>query len=1202
MRLLALSGQRSAALVQYEACRRALQDELDVQPEEETVKLYERIRDGDLAPAAAPSIAAQLPVEKPSPADSHAPPTAGRVQRAETSLQGERRVVTALHIHISGRTVQETSIDAELRAEMMHYVSQILEREIGRYGGEIDRYGQKERAALFGASVAHEDDPERAVLAALDVREAGQGYATELLEREGIVLSLRAGVHTGEVIVARADDDEVQYWEVSAMAGARALAVRTDRAESVSIRVSEETYRLVAPLFEWERAGESAVTDSKVPAYRPLAHRGLPDKGRGIEGLGSPLVGRTVENQTLEDAMARLGNGLGGIVTVVGEVGIGKSRLVAEARQRSVPSSRPPQWVEGRCLSYATGTAYHLWQSMLRDWLDTAHNAAHNAAHKTAPDAPPAAVRDVLKGRVQALCPEDDDDVYPYLAQMMALPLSEEAASKVCGLGAEGLQFVTFHAVETLLERAAAEHPLVVICEDLHWADPTSLALLEHLLPLVDRVPLLCICVLRPERKHGCWRIKEAAAREYSHCYTDLWLRPLGADESATLVSNLLQAEALPPELRESILERAEGNPFYVEEILRSLIDEGSLFRDPTSGRWQVTGDGLDVRLPSTLHGVIAARIDRLPGEARRVLQWASVIGRSFFYPFLSAIVQDAPFLTDAGENRAALDARLLALQRAQLIRERARLPVREYVFKHVLTQEAAYDGLLRRERRAIHRRVAEALEQLYPERIEEQLGLLAYHWEQAGETGPAVEYLRRAGAQAAAQHANDEALGYLNRALALTPEDALDVRTILLLAREGVYDVQGAREAQRQDLAALKELAAALGDGVRRAEIAYRKAQYAYAISDCPASIAAAQQAVTLAQAAGDVARETAAHLQWGITLRRMNDHAAAALRLERALALARRISLRDIEADTLRALGFVRGFQGQYAVAKTYMQQALDLCRQTANVEAEGRVLANLGMWHIAMGDYVTARSQGEQALRIFDKFGFRWGQGEALFCLGFSSFCLGDYAQARSFLEQELETGRETRNPSRESRALADLGLLAHCQGDHKRAQAYSQQGLAVAQGCGNQWYQAFALIVLGHALTGLAQYGKAIDCYQRALTLYREMRLLHYSLDVRAGLARIVLARGEHAKAVTYIQQILDHRRTYPKLEYLWEPLRAYLTCYQVLHAVDDPRAEEVLEAAYRLLQERAGTIKDEGLRRSYLENVPYHREIVALWKK
>jgi predicted ATPase/DNA-binding SARP family transcriptional activator len=1193
MRLLALNGQRSAALVQYEACCRALRDELDVEPGVETVRLYERIRDGELTPGTAPSTPSSLSTG--DPALSHA------ATRKATRQQRERRTVTALAALVVISTTQGDPIDVETRVEVVGHVCRVLSHEIEGYGGEVDRYRDDGLVALFGASVAHEDDPERAVLAALGIEQALQRDATGLVQGP-VALSLRVGIHTGEVIAAPIGN-RAQYWDASATNPALTLAAEgAPSAEiPVTIWVAEETWSLVAALFEWERVDG---TGSVPTAYRPLERRLIQGKGRGVEGLTSPLVGREVEFQALRAAVTRLQSGVGGIMTLVGEAGIGKSRLMAEVKRAALQPSLPLEpanlkWIEGRCLSYATNVAYQLWLDVLRTFL---------MEMNVPPDALPTAVRDALRKQVRLLCPGCADEVYPYLGRMLALPLEEETEAVVRRLDAESLQFVTFRAVETLLERAATQYPLVVVCEDLHWADPTSLALLGRLLPLVDRARLLFVCLFRPEIERGCWALRGAAIQNYPHCHTDLWLKPLTTTESAALIGNLLHVDDTPRALRTRILERAEGNPFYVEEILRALIADGTLVHDDVCGHWDAARAASDLPIPDTLHGVIAARIDRLSGEAKHVLQVASVIGRIFSYPVLAAVVRVSPLPVEEGLRPSAiggvraLDAQLLTLQRAQLIHERARLPTREYAFKHVLTQEATYGGLLKRERRAIHRRVAKALEQIYPEHIEEQLGLLAYHWEQAGEAREAVEYLRRASAQAVAQYANDEAIGYLSRAIELTPKDDLDRRYVLLLAREGVYNVQGARKAQHQDLAALEALAEALGDDERRAQVALCKAQYAYVVSDCATSIAAAQQAVALAQAAGDVARETAAHLQWGITLRRMNDHAAAALRLERALVLARRALLHDLEADALRALGFVRGFQGEWTLAETYLQQALALCRQAADVETEGRVLVHLGMGHAVEGDYVMARSYSKEALRISEKIGFRWGQGEAIWCLGYISLCLGDYARAESLLVRGLEIGRETRNPGRESRTLADLGLIAHCRGDHEGAQAYSRRGLAVAERCGNQWYQAYALTVLGHALAGLERYAEGVDVYRRALTLYRNMRLPNCSFDVLAGLARSSLVRGEHAEALDYVQGILRYIRLHPNLQQIWEPLRVCLTCYDVLREVDDSRSEEVLEEAYRLLQERAGTIKDERLRRSYLKNIPHHREIIALWKK
>jgi predicted ATPase len=260
----------------------------------------------------------------------------------------------------------------------------------------------------------------------------------------------------------------------------------------------------------------------------------------------------------------RLQAGVGGIVTLVGEAGIGKSRLVAEARKRTLAKVRKPsqgwssvQWVEGRCLSYGTSIAYLLWLDVLRALLEVS------------PEDTPVAVRDTLRQWVQALrlssgqalCPDRFEGVYPYLGRLMSLPLEAEEEAIVRDLEGEQLKAGTFRAVETLIEYAASDRPLVLVCEDLHWADPTSVELLERLLALTDRAPLLFLCVFRPQREHGCWRIKETAARLYRHRHTDLWLDPLTAVESETLVGNLLRVEALPQELRGRILSHAEGNP-----------------------------------------------------------------------------------------------------------------------------------------------------------------------------------------------------------------------------------------------------------------------------------------------------------------------------------------------------------------------------------------------------------------------------------------------------------------------------------------------------------------------------------------------------------------------------------------------------------------------------------------------------------------
>ena len=259
-------------------------------------------------------------------------------------------------------------------------------------------------------------------------------------------------------------------------------------------------------------------------------------------------------------------------------------------------------------------------------WMDMLHGLLGISVED-----PRGEVREALRSWVQGLCPDHFDEVYPYLGRMMSLPL-EEVEERLGGLEPEGLKVLTFRAVERVLETATSEGPVVLVCEDLHWADASSLELVQHLLDLADRASLLLVCAFRPYREHGCWGIRETAARLYPHRHTGLFLDPLSAADSEILVGNLLEVEALPRPLRAHILEHAEGNPFYVEEVIRSLIDSGVVIYDEMTDQWHATQRVEDIAIPDTLQGVLMARIDRLEEKARRVLQLASVIGRIFLY------------------------------------------------------------------------------------------------------------------------------------------------------------------------------------------------------------------------------------------------------------------------------------------------------------------------------------------------------------------------------------------------------------------------------------------------------------------------------------------------------------------------------------------------------------------------------------------
>jgi len=710
---------------------------------------------------------------------------AERLLAARGQVSRERRTVTMLFCDVKGSTAMAEALDPEDVMEIMDGAFDVLIEPVYRYEGTLARLMGDAILAFFGAPIAHEDDAERACRAALDIVAGAQDYAERLERERGVQgFNVRVGIHTGLVVVGEVGSDlRVEY---TAMGDAVNLAARLESAaEPGTVLVSEETHKLVSRLFGAAALGLLEVKGKSEPVvvYRVLAAREVPGKVRGIPGLESPLVGRESECEALTVALEGLQTGVGGIVTVVGEAGIGKSRLLAEVRRGA--ATAPLRWVEGRCLSYGGSIAYLLWLEVLRGFLGV-----------TAEDAP-GDVGAALRGQVEALCPDRFEEVYPYLAAMMSVPLEMEVEARLSQLDGQELRAGTFRAVERLLASVANQGPLVLVGEDLHWADPTSIQLLEKLLPLTERAALLIVCVFRPERECGAWRLGETAARDYGQRHTGLWLEPLSADESERLVGNLLWTEQLHEELKGRILERAEGNPFYLEEVLRSLIDEGAIAQEEATGHWLATRDVADIAIPETLQGVLLARIDRLQEETKRVLQMAAVIGRLFLYRVLAAI---------ASEERD-LDGQLLTLQQEEMIRERARLPELEYIFKHELTREAAYNGLLRKQRRVSHQQVAQALERLYPDRLEEQLGLLAYHWERAGDAEKATEYLLRAGDQARLAYAHEEAVDYYRRALALLEETeaydrAAQTQMKLGLTYDSAFDFVRSRQAYEDGFA----------------------------------------------------------------------------------------------------------------------------------------------------------------------------------------------------------------------------------------------------------------------------------------------------------------------------------------------------------------------------------------------------------------
>jgi len=659
-----------------------------------------------------------------------------KLRIVHTEIEGERKPVTIVFTDIVGSTAIAEKLDPEVWKEIVAGAHRRVGEAVYRYEGTIAQLLGDGVLAFFGAPITHEDDPIRAARAAMDIQESVRAYAQELGSTVDD-FQMRIGINTGTVVIGEIGTD--MHVEYLAIGDAVNVAARLQSAaEPGKVVVSEPCAKLVSAAFELKDLGEISLKGKAQPlqAFELISMKAEPETGRGLAGLPTPHVGRAQEVEKLQSSLLSLCDGHGQIVTVMGDAGIGKTRLLEEVKaitciaegDNKATSISPAsiRWLEGRALSYGGSLSYWTITQLLLADLGLSDGA------------PQVEIIVALRRRVKELFGEEKtDEVLPYLAHLLGLKGEEEVEEQIQSLDGETLKKRTLKSVSDYIGQVSAERPTVLVLEDLHWSDPSSLEAIAHLLPLTDRVPLMILMLMRIDRDHGSWGIKFKAETDFPHRSTEIHLHRLSTDDSSSLLEQLLGKTKLPEDIWRTIMERSEGNPFYLEEVIRHLMEQDLIVQDEEG--WRATAALEAMSIPDTLQGVLLARIDRLEEDVRRTLQMASVIGQSFLYRILEMI----------SEAEMHLDTHLSQLQRVDLVREKTRLPELEYIFKHALTQEAAYNSLLHERRKVFHLKVGEALEELFPDRVDEFSGLMAYHFEAAEAKDKAVDYLQRAGDQA---------------------------------------------------------------------------------------------------------------------------------------------------------------------------------------------------------------------------------------------------------------------------------------------------------------------------------------------------------------------------------------------------------------------------------------------------------------------
>ena len=1093
------------------------------------------------------------------------------VQQSQ-KLKGERRTITVLFCDISGFTSMSERLDPEDVYLIMDDLFRLFVEEIYRFEGTVDKFTGDGLMALFGAPVTHENDPERAIRAATAMHAVLAQFNCNRGKEHGVDLRLRVGLNSGEVVVGGLGTDlRLDY---TVMGDTVNVASRLETAaDPGTTLVSESIHRATEPLFEFAPIGEIALKGRTEPvrAFRVVKEREKKGRSRGVRGLEAPLIGRDIELAKIQAAIRDcICEARGRIILVTGEAGMGKSRLTAEWRA-SLPYDDATVLVAAS-LSHTASIGLWAFRDMLRGYFELSDSDSIEVARVKIADS------------VTSLLGESADEVLPYLQNLLSPDLVDPSCTdRIVHLTPAELRQQTFLAMRDLLVAEARSRPLILILEDIHWMDRPSLDLFLFLLGVVEKEAIVFYCISRPDEGVAVFEIAALATQQLSDHFVQISLGPLSIQDVNTLVNELLSMPDLPGEFRSVIAERVEGNPFFLEEFVRMMIDRGVIGRD-FDGRWQVTGSDVGLKeVPRTLRGLILTRVDSLGEMQRDALQCAAVVGRSFSKRLLERVVA----------MPAGLDWSLRDLAENGLINEELAREEPAYIFYHALTQEAVYGTLLKRRKLQLHRSIGAAIEQVYAGRLDEQIEFLASHYYLGDVPDRALGYLISAGGRAAGRYANDEAQECYQRAHSLLDRTPASVgqRLDIYVGLADVTGFQGKYDAALSYYDEALDLAASPSSHVSLCRIAEvhrkvgraweRKGDYHEAASRLEAAVAQLAETDDL-QGGLERAR---AYNDLGWVAFRQGEMDAAEEWTKRSLQeLEPTQSWQDIAAAYNRMAG-ISYQQGKWELAADYAQRGMKLREQIGFTYGLAMSYNNLSVIYMAGGDWEQGIRYAEKSLEMKQHIGDVAGVGVSFNNLGMAYKDRGDLARAYEYLEKSLATAKRTKNANLLASALSNLGQVALFDGDWADAIGYLEESLEVASASGSKDQIAETQCVLSSTWMQIGDLDRAEQDVEGALALAGEIgspSALALAARTKAVLHRL---RGRLDESLAELQQSLEQ---FTELRNRLEMGRTY---YQLgLTLTDLERADEAVEEMNKaiLIFDRLGAGRDGADVRRQLE--------------
>jgi class 3 adenylate cyclase/tetratricopeptide (TPR) repeat protein len=1052
-------------------------------------------------------LTAQQPSEYLDEPSSYTPAhLAQRILTSRSALEGERKQVTVLFCDLVESSRLAERLDPEAMHEFMDRVLRLMAEAVHRYEGTVNQFLGDGLMALFGAPAAVENHAVRGAQAALAIHETLTGYGEQVKREHGFDIRLRIGLNTGLVVVGKIGDD--LRMDYTAIGDTTHLASRMQMlAEPGTILVTQATRDLIDGYIRNESLGLIPVKGRSEPVhvYRLIGRRrALTRLAVSAERGLTELVGRHTELRLLQDCLARVKTGHGQVVGVVGEPGAGKSRLLYEFR-RSLANDRVT-WLEGQCMSYGHATPFLPIRTILAANFEV--EEGDNLLQ----------IQEKLRSGIQRLDPSLES-ILPYLGELFGLSDTQNAVST---LDPKERGQRTFEAIRALTLAGSKRRPQVLVFEDLHWIDKSSEdCVFKFLTESVTRAPILVLTTHRPG-----YTVRWADKTYYTQIALDL----LSQDEAQSLMAALLRSRDLPADLVHSVWEKAEGNPLFIEEMLRSLLERGILATADGRVRW---ADQALVDLPATVEDIIRARIDRLADPVKRTILAASVIGREFTLRLLSTISATA---AEVGDH-------LTLLEQVELIHETRFFPAPEYAFKHAVTQDVAYQGLLLHHRRELHGQIGEAVERLYADRLHEQAPVLAHHYSRSDHPERAIEWARLAGDRAARLYANAEATVYLQQALDIArslPAAAdvwrAEIDASLRLAAVGVtrQDV----ERDQKNLQRARTLADELGDESRMARVLYWLGRTYYVAWDPMRALEHARRSLEIAERFRDEEIAALAVNLIGRVSLLTSDFPKAAEMLERSFEEMRKLGNKTEEATVAGLAGTLFGFRGEFSRALPYAEHGIKVARDIKNPFAEaaawyyrGTVRDQRGEWSLAIADYDRAVEVARAAGDRFRVYIVKCWQGRAYAMAGQPN-------RGRELIEESLAISQQIGTRLALSWQRTWLAACLLTLGEIDNVPALCEEAIHLADAAFDKFNNALAHRTLAEAVFRLAQskFDVAQAAVLHAIAVQNEIGARPELARSHVTYAGLLNARGERERAGV---QIAEARRMFSDMGMAWD---------------------------------------------------------------